>query len=172
MLKLSKIGEYMQEVAKNFGQICLKNKLIISTAESCTAGLISATIASVPNSSAWLECGFVVYSADAKNKILGVKLETIEKFNITSVQVASEMALGSLEKCNCNVSIAVTGVAGPSGGSDDIPVGTVCIAFAYKNKNGDIELKSTKQFFQGDRNTIRQKVVVYCLEHIIKKYEN
>lgn len=161
----------MQGTAKKFGEICLKNKLVITTAESCTAGLIAATIASVPSSSSWLDCGFIVYTPEAKNKMLGVSFKTIEKFNITSVEVANEMAKGALNNSAANVSIAVTGVAGPSGGTNNIPVGTVCIAIAYKDSNGLIQLDSAKNYFKGDRNTVREAVVNYCLQKIIKKYE-
>ena len=154
-------------LSEQFGQFCLQNKLVVTTAESCTAGLIAATIAQTPGSSAWLDCGFVVYTPEAKNKLLGVSLQTINKHNITSTQVAQEMALGALECSSANISFAVTGVAGPSGGTTDIPVGTVCIAIAHKFYDST-HIFSEKLFFEGDRNSVREQVVEYILNKAMK----
>lgn len=161
----------MQELAKRFGEVCSQHKLKVATAESCTAGLIASTIASIASSSSWLECGFIVYTPQAKNKMLGVSFDTIEKFNITSREVASEMATGALLNSGANLSIAVTGVAGPTGGTADIPVGTVCIAIAYRDQKGLINVQSSRNYFKGDRNTVREGVVKYCLDRVISKYE-
>jgi len=98
----------MENLSKKVGDYCIKNNIKLTTAESCTAGLISATIAMTPGSSAWLDRGFVVYSAQAKNEMLGVSLDTIERFNITSEQVAKDMAIGALSNSTANVSLAVT----------------------------------------------------------------
>lgn len=154
MNEFEKIGYFLRD-----------NGLKLSTAESCTAGLISSSIAQVSGSSNWFEAGFIVYSPDAKHKMLGVSLETIEKFNITSTQVAEEMALGALKNSLSNVSISTTGVAGPNGGTEDIPVGTVCFGWAF-NRNGKIEIYSEKKLFQGNRNEIRQQAALYGLHQI------
>jgi PncC family amidohydrolase len=157
----------MLNISKKVELLLASGKKLI-TAESCTAGLISSTVAETPGSSSWLEGGFVVYTPQAKNKFLNVSLESIEKFNITSEQVAFEMAYGAIEKSvDANVSIAVTGVAGPSGGTEEIPVGTVCIAWA-RVYGEDIQVMTEKCFFEGSRNEIREKVVNYSLSKLIE----
>ncbi|NCQ51507.1 CinA family protein [archaeon] len=153
----------MENLSKKVGDYCIKNNIKLTTAESCTAGLISATIAMTPGSSAWLDRGFVVYSAQAKNEMLGVSLDTIERFNITSEQVAKDMAIGALSNSTANVSLAVTGIAGPSGGTDEIPVGTICMAWA-RGKN---DVKTETLIFNGNRNEIRESVVTYMLNNLI-----
>lgn len=152
------------------GKKLLENKQVLITAESCTAGLIASRIAETSGSSKWLEGGFIVYSPEAKNKFLSVSLDTIEKFNITSEQVAYEMAVGALENSySATVSIAVTGVAGPNGGTEDIPVGTVCIAWA-RVYGEDIQVLTETCFFSGSRNEIREKTVEYSLNKLIELY--
>lgn len=148
------------------GKKLLEKNLKLITAESCTAGLISATVADIPGSSKWLEGGFVVYTPDTKHQFLGVSYDTIEKYDITSEEVAYEMAYGALENSYlANVAIAVTGVAGPGGGTETIPVGTVCIAWARVNGE-HIQVITEKCYFEGNRNTIREKVVQYSLEKL------
>jgi nicotinamide-nucleotide amidase len=158
-------------LSKKIGMFLKENNLVLSTAESCTAGLISSTLAQTPGSSAWLDSGFIVYTPSAKNKMLEVSFETIEKFNITSEEVAKEMATGAIKNSLANVSVAVTGVAGPGGGTKDIPVGTVCLAWCFV-KNNNIIVLTEKVFFSGDRNEIREKVCEYALLGILKNYQN
>lgn len=160
----------LEEIANNFA-ICAKNNgIILTTAESCTAGLISATVAMISGSSAWLESGFVVYTPEAKARTLGVKLNTIEIFNITSCEVAKEMAQGAMSNSNANLSIAVTGVAGPNGGTKEIPVGTVAMSWILKTKNNTVTV-AHKKIFSGTRNEIREKVVIHVLQEAIKLIE-
>lgn len=153
----------MLNLSKEIGQKLLDSKKRLITAESCTAGLIASTVAETSGSSQWLEGGFIVYTPEAKHKFLGVHYDTIEKYNITSEEVAYEMAKGALENSySANIAIAVTGVAGPGGGTEEIPVGTVCIAWA-RVYGEDIQVFTEKCFFEGSRNEIRQKVVEYSL---------
>lgn len=152
-------------LSKTVATYLTSHNLLLATAESCTAGLISSIIAQTPGSSAWLEAGFVVYSPEAKNKSLGVLFETIDKFNITSVEVAKEMALGALNNSRANMAIATTGVAGPSGGTDDIPVGTVCFAWSFISQ-GEFFTYTEKKHFFGDRNKIRTSAAKYALKRI------
>lgn len=151
--------------SQQIGNYLLNNKLLLTTAESCTAGLIASTLAQTPGSSSWLDSGFVVYSPQAKNRSLGVKFETIEKFNITSEEVALEMAHGALKNSHANIAVSTTGVAGPTGGSDKIPVGTVCMAWVFQNNNQTISYSETKVFI-GNRNQIRKQAVKYILNKI------
>lgn len=152
-------------LSATIGRYLKDNHLLLATAESCTAGLVAATIAETSGSSQWLEAGFVVYSPSAKSSSLGVSLDTIEQYNITSCEVAREMAIGALEKSRANISIGITGVAGPGGGTSDIPVGTVCMSWAF-SENGKVHSYEEKVVFPGDRNTIRQSVVEHVLVHI------
>ena len=157
----------MNNISFKFGEFSKKNNVILVTAESCTAGLIASTVAETSGSSAWLDSGYVVYTPESKNKILEVKYETIEKFNITSTPVSFEMALGAINKSKkANLAISVTGVAGPTGGTDEIPVGTICMSWIYKN-NDKIYTTSEKKLFKGSRNSIRKKIVSYVLSKSI-----
>jgi nicotinamide-nucleotide amidase len=151
----------MENLSKQFGDFCLKKEFKVVTAESCTAGLISATIAMTPGSSAWLDRGFVVYTAQAKNEMLGVNFSTIENFDITSEEVAKEMAIGALINSSANLALAVTGLAGPSGGTEKIPVGTVCMAWATKTP--ELKVITETRIFGGSRNEIREQVVEYMM---------
>jgi nicotinamide-nucleotide amidase len=160
----------MLELSKDFGEFCVENGLVVTTAESCTAGLLAATIAQTPGSSAWLESGFVVYTAEAKNKMLGLNPETIKEFNITSMEVSSEMAWGASERSSANVIMAVTGVAGPAGGTTEIPVGTVCMSWIFKLAD-TTETHDEIVVFKGERNEIRDEVVEYMLRQCIAYYE-
>lgn len=158
----------MEELSKKFGEFCLSKKIKVVTAESCTAGLIGATIAMTPGSSAWLDRGFIVYTPEAKQSMLGVSPETIEKFDITSIEVAKSMAWGALRKSNANLALAVTGVAGPSGGTYKIPVGTICMAWLFNYGDDDGLILENKNF-HGSRNDIREQVVKYMLEKVINR---
>jgi PncC family amidohydrolase len=155
----------MKNLSLDIGEYLKNKKLLVATAESCTAGLISSTIAETPGSSLWLDSGFVVYSAEAKNQSLGVSFDTINKYNITSCEVAEEMAIGAILKSRANVSLSTTGVAGPAGGTIQIPVGTVCLAWGFKN-NENITVFSEKALFNGNRNEIRQQATEYSLNKI------
>ena len=161
----------MNNISEKIGFLLSKTHNILITAESCTAGLIASTIAETSGSSNWLEGGFVVYTPQAKEKFLNVDLKTIEKYDITSEEVAYQMAYGALENSiNATMSIAVTGVAGPNGGTREIPVGTVCIAWATYNKE-NIQVITEKKLFSGSRNEIRNKVVEYSLNKLISLIE-
>jgi nicotinamide-nucleotide amidase len=153
----------MDQLSKEFGQFCVKNGFKVVTAESCTAGLIGATIAMTSGSSGWLERGFIVYTPESKNELLKVGFNTISKFDITSVEVAEEMAIGALGNSNGNLSLAVTGLAGSSGGTKEIPAGTICMAWGIRNKDG-ISVVTEKKHFTGERNQIREEVVEYMLQ--------
>ena len=160
----------MIELSKDFGDFCVENGLVVTTAESCTAGLLASTIAQTPGSSDWLESGFIVYTAEAKNKILGVNPETIKEFNITSMEVSSEMAFGALKRSSANVIMAVTGVAGPTGGTNEIPVGTVCMSWIFKLADST-ETHDEIVVLKGERNEIREEAVKYMLHQCMNYYK-
>jgi len=140
------IGESTLE--ETIGAILLRKGLTVSVAESCTGGLVSSRLTDVSGSSAYFHQGFVVYSNEAKERLLGVAKETIEEFGAVSEEVASAMATGCLEKSGADIALATTGIAGPSGGSSDKPVGMLCLALAVKSSGTVV---SRTLFMHGDR---------------------
>ena len=134
--------------------------LRIATAESCTGGMIAAALTDVAGSSDVFERGFVTYSNEAKTGLLGVPAELIAKFGAVSEQVAREMVAGALRHSQADVAVAVTGIAGPGGGSKEKPVGLVFLAIARKGGDARCERK----VFGGDRAAIRRATVLRALE--------
>ncbi len=139
--------------------------LALSTAESCTAGLIVAQLAAIPGCGSVLDCGYVVYSPQAKNRCLGVRFETMERYNLTSEEVAREMAAGALLRSAAQVAIATTGVAGDSG-DGAVPPNTICFAWAFARSDGAPRLYSETRRFQGDRNSVRHAASEYAVRMI------
>lgn len=133
--------------------------LKLVTAESCTGGLISALLTEISGSSDVFECGFVTYSNESKIKLLRVDEKLIEQHGAVSEQVASAMAQGAIAKTGADVAVAVTGIAGPSGGTTEKPVGLVYIAVATKNK-----ITCVKNIFSGSRDDVRLQSVGKALE--------
>lgn len=115
-------------------EILIKKNLTISTAESCTGGLLSSLLTDVSGSSAFIKLNFVTYANEAKNEILGVSNETLEKYGAVSEQCAKEMAEGLMKKTSCDIALCTTGIAGPTGGTKEKPVGLCFISCKYKNK--------------------------------------
>jgi len=148
------------ELAQRLGTILKSKDKKIATAESCTGGWIAQIITEVSGSSAWFDRGFVTYSNAAKVQMLGVKPETLDKYGAVSAQTATEMVTGALAHSDADCAIAVTGIAGPDGGSAEKPVGTVFIAWAYKNQ----EVKIVQKKFTGNRHRIRRQTVKIALE--------
>ncbi len=134
----------------------------LATAESCTGGLISAACTDLAGSSAWFERGFVSYSNAAKTELLGVDAALIAARGAVSEEVARAMAQGAITHSNAQAAVAVTGVAGPSGGSADKPVGTVCFGFMV-----DGRLSSEMKHFDGDRAAVRAATVRHALQRIV-----
>jgi nicotinamide-nucleotide amidase len=147
------------ELAQQLGRLLKSKKKKIATAESCTGGWIAQIITEVSGSSAWFDRGFVTYSNSAKVEMLGVKSETLDNFGAVSVQTATEMVTGALAHSDADCAIAVTGIAGPDGGTAEKPVGTVFIAWAYKNQ----DVKVVQQKLTGNRHEIRRQTVKIAL---------
>jgi nicotinamide-nucleotide amidase len=133
---------------------------MLVTAESCTGGWISKIITDVPGSSEWFDCGMVVYSYEAKQALLGVRPQTLEAFGAVSRETVIEMVSGALVHSGASIAVAVTGIAGPGGGTPDKPVGTVWIAW---KRRGDYALAKVFHF-QGDREGVRRQTVARALE--------
>ena len=158
------INKQSQELLK----ICELNKIYITTAESCTGGMIASSIVSINGSSSIFKSGIVTYSNESKAEFLKIPLETININGAVSETIAFQMAKNVLNLMNSTVSIAVTGIAGPSGGSIDKPVGLVWIAIGTK-KN----ILTKKYLFQGNRLKVRQKTTLEALKfanNVINSY--
>ena len=141
-----------------------KQSLLLSTAESCTAGQMIALLASIPGAGALLESGYVVYSPEAKQRILHVDAQTIETYGLTSEEVALEMARGAIAGGPANVAIATTGVAGPDP-IDDIKPGTVCIAWIFQDQGHPVSFTQTEHF-SGDRLEVQIAASLHALTMI------
>lgn len=134
----------------------------VSCAESCTGGGIAAAITAIPGSSIWFGAGFVVYSNHHKHQLLGVAESSLAEYGAVSEQVAVEMAVGALRRVGAHIAVAVTGIAGPEGGTVEKPVGTVWFAWATQEKTW-----STLKQFVGDRQSIRTQSVAVALQGLI-----
>jgi nicotinamide-nucleotide amidase len=151
-------------------QALIERDWTIALAESCTGGLVCATLTELSGSSTWFERGYVTYSNQAKTECLNVAAETIASFGAVSEPVAKLMALGAQQKAGVNVAISITGIAGPTGGSPEKPVGTVCFAWAIRSTlvDGAAESLNTKTMhFKGDRQAIRQQACDYALSELL-----
>lgn len=136
----------------------------LATAESCTGGWIAKALTDINGSSAWFSQGFVTYSALAKQRQLAVPASTLENAGVVSEAVAKAMAKGALQVAEVEHAIATTGVAGPTGGSVEIPVGTVWFGYAGKNE----QLLAVRQHFVGDRAAVREQAVVFAINWLIQ----
>ncbi|MDP2818170.1 MAG: CinA family protein [Polaromonas sp.] len=141
----------------------LKKNWMLASAESCTGGLISAACTDLAGSSNWFERGFVTYSNEAKTELLGVDAALIDTHGAVSEEVARAMAAGAIARSRAQVAVAVTGVAGPSGGSRAKPVGTVWFGFML-----DGRLSSEVQHFGGDRAAVRLATVQHALQRLVQ----
>lgn len=151
------------QLAEDLGNELKKRKLHLSVAESCTGGGLAFWITSIPGSSAWFDRGFVTYSNSAKETMLAVKPLTLSVFGSVSEQTVREMAEGTLTHSNADISIAITGIAGPDGGTPDKPVGTVWIGCA----GIDRATTSTVDIFPGNRQQVRESTIQFALEYLI-----
>jgi len=143
--------------AQRLLDICKRKKLLIATAESCTAGLVAGTLTEVPGVSSILDRGYVTYSNEAKHDMLGVSRETLARYGAVSRQTAEEMARGVLGRAPVDLSVSVTGIAGPEGGSEDKPVGLVHFAAATR---GGALIHAEKRFGDVGRPAVRKQSVL------------
>jgi nicotinamide-nucleotide amidase len=139
-------------------------RLMVVTAESCTGGWIAKTLTDLPGSSAWFDAGVVTYSYEAKEALLGVNPRTLEATGAVSEQTVMEMVSGALSRFGAGLAVAVTGIAGPSGGTVDKPVGTVWIGWKRRGGYAHAQLFH----FDGDREAVRRQTVGAALEGMIR----
>lgn len=138
----------------------------VTCAESCTGGLLSAELTKLSGSSAWFEAGFVTYSNEAKQQFLGVKDNTLAFYGAVSEETVREMALGALIAAKADFALSISGIAGPTGGSEEKPVGTVWFGLASKQR-----IWAKTALFSGDRNSIRAQAVQFALDFLCEKIE-
>ena len=152
------------QLCEQLASTLLASGWMVATAESCTGGMIAARCTDLSGSSKWFERGFVTYSNAAKSELLGVPAELITQHGAVSEPVARAMADGAVRHAHAQVSVAVTGIAGPAGGSADKPVGTVWFAWCVNE-----QLSSERRVFAGDRAAIREATVAHALQGLIKR---
>jgi nicotinamide-nucleotide amidase len=155
--------EKLYELALRVGATLKSKGMMMTTAESCTGGWIAQAVTAVPGSSEWFERGFVVYTYISKREMLGVKPETLEQHGAVSQETTREMTAGALARSHAQVAVSVSGTAGPSGGTPQKPVGTVC--FGWGVKDGVVQVAT--QHFTGDREAVRRQAVVFALERVL-----
>jgi len=144
------------KLSTQLGQALKEKNFTLALAESCTGGLASAAITDIAGSSAWFDRGFVTYTNAAKQSMLKVTEQTLIQYGAVSEETAKEMAIGALNNSLADIAASITGIAGPTGGSIDKPVGTVC--FAYAIKNGSVTTITKR--FTGNRQQIRHQSVI------------
>jgi nicotinamide-nucleotide amidase len=157
----------LYELSARVGQKLRAAERRAVTAESCTAGWVAKALTDVPGSSHWFECGYVTYSDAAKQRDLGVAAGTLAGFGAVSEQTVREMAEGALRVSGANVALAVSGIAGPDGGTHAKPVGLVWFCAAARAGQA-IDIIAEEKFFDGDRNAVRSQAVRYALRLILR----
>lgn len=150
-------------LARKVGAALRARGQCLATAESCTGGWVAQAMTSVAGSSAWFERGFVTYSNQAKREMLGVPALTLRRHGAVSEPTARAMARGALRRSRGGIALAITGIAGPGGGTRNKPVGTVCFAWACGRK-----MRSETRRFAGGRNRVRRQSVLHALNEVLK----
>ncbi|WP_416049684.1 CinA family protein [Cupriavidus basilensis] len=161
------VSRLLDQLAVQVGISLNEKSLLLATAESCTGGLVAAAITDVSGSSGWFERGFVTYSNEAKSTMLGVPAKLIRDHGAVSEEVARAMAEGALLNSRAQVALSITGVAGPTGGTPEKPVGMVC--FGWSNR---ITTKVETQRYRGDRQQIRRQAAEYAIRGLLELVRN
>lgn len=149
----------LTSLSHTVGQLLISHHLSLVTAESCTGGLLAKTLTDIPGSSAWFERGYVVYSERSKQELLGVDSKTLTQFGAVSQETVLEMAQGALQQSHANVSVAITGIAGPGGATPTKPLGLVW--FAWASTHWPLQARSFQ--FSGGREAVRMQSVAQAL---------
>ena len=149
----------LERISSDLGELLKLKDYTFTCAESCTGGWVGHALTSIPGSSEWFGSSFVTYSYEAKTQILGVSSQDLDSFGAVSEEIVEQMVSGALDKSGADVGVAISGIAGPEGGTDTKPVGTVC--FAWKI-NGQ-EVIASAEHFSGDRNEVRYSSVERAL---------
>jgi nicotinamide-nucleotide amidase len=161
-------ADQLEQLSARLGQALRAQHLMLATAESCTAGGIAYAVTLTPGSSQWFDRGFVTYTNESKQQLLGVAPAYLRDFGAVSEPVARAMALGALTQSAAQVSVAVTGIAGPDGGSEAKPVGTVCFAWAIRRDPAQSAwVRTETRRFEGDRAAVRTQSIVLALQALV-----
>lgn len=153
------------QLAQKVGELLMQQGKMMACSESCTGGGVAFCATENAGSSAWFERGFVTYSNEAKQDSLGVNLETIGRFGAVSEEVVKEMAFGTLAHSEADISVSISGIAGPGGATEGKPIGTVCFGFA-DTTNWHVE---RTVYFTGDRTKVRQSAIEYAFLTLKKR---
>lgn len=164
----------LERLSVQVGEALKARGLMIATAESCTGGWIAQVLTAIAGSSTYVDRGFVTYSNEAKQDMLGVPVATIEAHGAVSEQTVQAMASGALAHSRAQVAVSVSGVAGPGGGTPVNPVGTVCFGWAMRPARGGgaVQVQSARMLFEGDRESVRRQSVQYSLQGVLRLLES
>jgi nicotinamide-nucleotide amidase len=157
------VGTALYELAVSVGRALETRGLMLATAESCTGGWVAEAVTMVPGSSAWFDRGFVTYTYISKSEMLDVKAQTLERHGAVSEPIVREMVEGALAHSRAQIALAVSGTAGPGGGTVEKPVGTVCFAWAASAR----PTVSETRWYAGDREAVRRQAVVRALDGVL-----
>jgi len=157
--ELQHLASVMAERLAGTGQM-------LATAESCTGGWVAKICTDLPGSSSWFERGFVTYTNDSKQEMLGVSAETLERYGAVSEQTVKEMAAGALEHSRAQLSLSISGIAGPGGATPGKPIGTVCFGWALE---GSVHAET--RCFAGDREAVRRQAVAHALKGALAQFD-
>ncbi len=149
----------LKNLSAQLGELLEQHQQVMTTAESCTGGGVASAITDIAGSSAWFDRAFITYSNEAKMQMLGVSAGLLDSVGAVSEAVVIDMVKGALVRSNATIGVAISGIAGPSGGSDEKPVGTVC--FAWADQQGWLQVET--QRFSGDRSRVREKATYHAL---------
>lgn len=152
----------LEALAAGLGQALQARGWLLAAAESCTGGWAAQAMTAQAGSSSWFERGFVTYSNEAKSDMLGVRRETLDRHGAVSEATVREMAAGALRHSRAQAAFAISGIAGPGGGSDSKPVGTVCFAWQVAGQAA----RTTTHHFEGDRRSVRMQAVAYAFRQM------
>ncbi|QJT82182.1 nicotinamide-nucleotide amidase [Kosakonia sp. MUSA4] len=159
----------LMQLSERIGQALKARSATLTTAESCTGGWVAKVITDIAGSSAWFERGFVTYSNEAKAQMIGVQPDTLDAHGAVSEPVVVEMAIGALKAARADYAISISGIAGPDGGSEEKPVGTVWFGIASVSGEGI----TRRECFPGDRESVRRQATAYALQtlwqHFLQK---
>jgi len=162
------MNELLSVLPHRLGKTLVKHGKLLAVAESCTGGWVAKVLTDIPGSSEWFDRGFVTYSNESKQELLGVDKELLRLHGAVSEAAVRAMALGVLEHSRADLSVSISGIAGPYGGTDEKPVGTVWLAWAQRD--GDLIVQ--RHQFEGDRNAVRMQAVIAALVGLLDRFSD
>lgn len=157
----------LQTLAVQVGEVLLAEDMMLACAESCTGGWVAKLLTDIAGCSRWFERGFVTYSNRAKQEMLAVEAALLAQHGAVSKEVVQAMAEGALRHSQASLSLGISGIAGPGGGSKDLPVGLVWFAWLRKTKTGRLQRCCRQRIFAGDREEVRRQAVAYALQGVL-----